>query len=65
MERDGDGSGYNSQIDGETQPGEKSALVGEMVACVGRGVFENECPEKGAGEKEWACRGVPVIALVF
>ena len=54
LERDDDGNGDNGEVHGETQPGEKGALVGAVVAGVGGGVFEEEGAEEREGEKDVA-----------
>jgi hypothetical protein len=42
MEGYQDCGGDYGEIDGESEPGEKCALVGKVVASVGCGVFEEE-----------------------
>lgn len=52
VERDDDGQGDDAEVHGETEPGEKGAFVGAVVAGVGSGVFEEEGAEERAGEED-------------
>ena len=52
MEADDDGHGDDGEVHGETQPGEKGAFVGAVVAGVGGGVFEEEGAGDGGGGED-------------
>ena len=52
MEGDDDGHGDDGEVHGETQPGEKGAFVGAVVAGVRGGIFEEEGAEEGCGEED-------------
>lgn len=52
MEADDDGHGDDGEVHGESQPGEKGAFVGAVVAGVGGGVFEEEGAGEGGGGED-------------
>lgn len=64
MEGEYDSAGDDAEVHGETEPGEKSAFVGAVVAAVGGSVVEHEGAEEGAGEDDGAVGGKEVSGTI-
>ena len=64
MKREKYGDGYDGEIDAKTEPGEKGALVGEVVACSGGFIREEERRQKGEMGERIAIRVTSLLWIM-